>query len=183
MQAVILVGGEGKRMGFKTPKPLLKKGGITLLDHIITGLEKQGISDFVLITNGKKEFNNLPYTKLNSLSDFVPSSTCLLLVGDSIIDFNLKKLISFHKRRLEALTVVTAYKEINYGVIRNGIWEEKPSIEIAVGAFLVDPIALSNGAKNLSELIERTAFNTYNCLNEPIHLTTKEDYYRWKRKK
>lgn len=58
MKAVILAAGKGTRMGGLTdelPKPMLPVEGRPILEHIITGLQEAGISEFCLITGWKAE--------------------------------------------------------------------------------------------------------------------------------
>ena len=58
MKAVILAAGKGTRMGGLTdelPKPMLLVEGRPILEHIITGLQEAGISEFCLITGWKAE--------------------------------------------------------------------------------------------------------------------------------
>src|SRR5215510_11798567 len=53
MKAVILAAGKGTRMRELTqelPKPMLKVQGKPILEHIIDGIKKAGISEFCLIT-------------------------------------------------------------------------------------------------------------------------------------
>jgi len=49
-QVVMLVGGEGKRLGIKTPKALVKLDGTTLLERAIRLFLDAGFEDFVLLT-------------------------------------------------------------------------------------------------------------------------------------
>ena len=47
---VILCGGRGKRLGNitkKIPKPLVKVGGLTIIEHKLNFYKKQGLKDFV----------------------------------------------------------------------------------------------------------------------------------------
>ena len=58
MKAVILAAGKGTRMGTLTeelPKPMLPVQGIPILEHIITGIAAQGVSEFCVIVGWKAE--------------------------------------------------------------------------------------------------------------------------------
>ena len=55
MKAIILAAGKGKRFGEKTknlPKPLLKLGKFTLIEHNIFLLKKYGFNDIVINVSG-----------------------------------------------------------------------------------------------------------------------------------
>ncbi len=121
MQAVILAGGAGARLGKLTknlPKPLVKIGSKSVLEHQIILLRSFGIKDIFILTgfkgekihqalgNGQKlgvkirydhgpvEWNTadrVMHAKKYIKNDF------LLLYGDVMINFDLKKFIKFHK--------------------------------------------------------------------------------------
>ncbi|SVB54163.1 uncharacterized protein METZ01_LOCUS207017, partial [marine metagenome] len=58
MKAVILAAGKGTRMGDLTdglPKPMLQVESRPILEHIITGLCRAGISEFCIIVGWKAE--------------------------------------------------------------------------------------------------------------------------------
>jgi mannose-1-phosphate guanylyltransferase len=58
VQAVILAGGFGKRLKPLTdniPKPMIKVGGVSILERQILFLKKRGIRDFVICVGYKKE--------------------------------------------------------------------------------------------------------------------------------
>ena len=58
MKAVILAAGKGTRMGDltdETPKPMLPVEGRPILEHIISGLQASGITEFCVITGWKAE--------------------------------------------------------------------------------------------------------------------------------
>jgi glucose-1-phosphate cytidylyltransferase len=53
MKALILAGGLGTRISEETsnkPKPMVKIGPLTLLEHIMNIYSKSGIQDFVIAT-------------------------------------------------------------------------------------------------------------------------------------
>jgi mannose-1-phosphate guanylyltransferase len=58
MQAVILAGGFGKRLKPLTdniPKPMIRVGGVSILERQLAHLKRQGIRDFVICVGYKKE--------------------------------------------------------------------------------------------------------------------------------
>lgn len=74
MDAIILAGGDGKRLGMNIPKALVPIGGKTLLQRQVEYLRKQGIENITVCIKEKdiKLFKNeitsvvLQYTKINS---------------------------------------------------------------------------------------------------------------------
>ena len=140
MMAVILVGGEGNRMG-KRVKPLLKKKGKTVLSYIIDNLNKYSINDICLVVNDKKQFKKLGYKTVKDFTELkqVVKEDFLLLVGDTIANLNFHDLINFHNKNPESMTVVMGDYQVPYGMIRNNKWVEKPTVEIAIGIFIYKP--------------------------------------------
>jgi NDP-sugar pyrophosphorylase family protein len=76
------------------------------------------------------------------------SQTFVCLYGDAILEFDLKKLLEFHRKKSSFLTMaLMAYEtKMKYGVIETSPqgritkWKEKPMIssEINVGAYVID---------------------------------------------
>ena len=182
MKAVILVGGEGKRMG-GIIKPLLKKNNRTVLQYIIDSLNNYGINDIILITNEKKEFDRLGYETVKDFTGLkqIIKEDFLLLTGDTIANINFNDLINFHNKNPNSTTVVTQDYEIPYGVIENGKWIEKPVKEIAIGIFICKLGDLIDDFSTFTSSIKN--FRTYKFNGNFIHLTTKEDYEKWEKSK
>ena len=62
-KVIILCGGEGKRMGKitkKIPKPLIKIGNRSIIEHKLNYYKKQGLKNFVFCkTHPKKRYKNV----------------------------------------------------------------------------------------------------------------------------
>lgn len=129
MKAVILAGGYGKRLksiNKDIPKPMTVICEKTVLEHQISVLKNEGITDFIFITgylgdkisdyfnDGKKFGVNITYFieteplgtagalfRLNLTEDF------LLCNGDLIFNFSLKKMIHYHKSKNALATLFT----------------------------------------------------------------------------
>ncbi|MHB8567029.1 MAG: nucleotidyltransferase family protein [Nitrososphaerales archaeon] len=172
-KAVILAGGMGTRLQpytFFVPKPLLPLGDKPLIEHLILWLRKNGVNEFVISVSYLRK---LIETYLGDGSDlgvsikFAKSAAPLgiggqllnvkdqiktrfyLLYGDSVFDFDLKKMLQAHKRSNSTLTIgLMSYKEkLPYGIIereeKNGIvlsWKEKPEVGgfINVGCYVAE---------------------------------------------
>lgn len=173
MKAVILAGGLGTRLQPYTtfmPKPMLPLGEKPLLEHLIDWNRKNGIKSIVLCVSylrktiedyfedGKRFGVKIEYAianrplatagQLKTAEKFI-GDTFVCMYGDSIFDFNLKKMISHHKQKKSFVTISLFEFKTNlpYGVIdtaKNGkvtAWNEKPEINanINMGCYVMEP--------------------------------------------
>ncbi|HSB49770.1 MAG TPA: nucleotidyltransferase family protein [Nitrosopumilaceae archaeon] len=173
MKAVILAGGLGTRLQPYTtfmPKPMLPLGEKPLLEHLIDWNRKNGIKSIVLCVSylrktiedyfetGKRFGVEIEYANANrplatagqlkTAEKFI-DDTFVCMYGDSIFDFNLKKMITQHKQKKSFVTIGLFEFKTNlpYGVIetsKNGkvtSWNEKPEINanINMGCYVMEP--------------------------------------------
>lgn len=172
MKTVILAGGLGTRLQPYTtflPKPMLPLGEKPILEYIIEWNKKNGIKDIVLCVSylrrtiedyfedGREFGVNIEYAvatrplatagQLKTAEEFV-DDTFVCMYGDSIFDFNLRRMVSLHKKRRADITIGTyEYKtKLAYGVIetkadRVTAWNEKPDIvsNINTGCYVFEP--------------------------------------------
>jgi NDP-sugar pyrophosphorylase family protein len=144
MKAVILAGGEGKRLRpytFVLPKPLLPVNGEPILDAVLGNLKEQGIKDIflsinykahlfeIIYGNGKKINMNINYLKeekplgtagsLKLLQGKI-SENIFVTNGDVICNISLKELEKFHNENMCDITVVSRkiLTPINFGVLK-----------------------------------------------------------------
>lgn len=129
MKAVILCGGFGKRMGklsLNIPKPMTIVSGKNVLLRQVETLKREGITDFIFVTgylgekikdffgNGSDFGVSISYFeeteplgtagalfKLKLKEDF------LLVNGDLIFDFDLKRMSDYHRKNDSLLTLFT----------------------------------------------------------------------------
>jgi len=129
IKAIILAGGKGTRLGKiteKIPKPMIKIGGLTILEHQINLLRKYGVKEILILTgylsevieNFLKESNfSVEIRCLKSdpaignadrikLAKKYLSDDFLVLYGDVMLDMDLKKLLDFHKKKKGFCTFV-----------------------------------------------------------------------------
>ena len=173
MKAVILAGGLGTRLQPYTtflPKPMLPLGDKPLLEHLINWNKKNGLKSIVLCVSylrktiedyfedGKRFGVNIEYAisnkplatagQLKTAEKFI-DDTFVCIYGDSIFDFNLKKMIGDHNKKKSFVTIsLNEYKtNLKYGVIettkkgRVTDWSEKPEIKanINMGCYVMEP--------------------------------------------
>jgi len=177
MKAVILAGGLGTRLQPYTtflPKPMLPLGEKPLLEHLIDWLRKNGVSSIVLCVSylrktiedyfesGDRFGVSIEYAmanrplatagQLKTAEQFINDSF-VCVYGDSIFDFNLRRMIDQHKKKRSFITMsLYEYKtNLPYGIIEtnsNGrvtAWNEKPEINgnINIGCYVMEPQVFS----------------------------------------
>lgn len=172
IQAVILAGGLGTRLRPYTlllPKPMLPVGPKPILEHIVEWLKKNGVKNVIIslgylgrmieeyFRDGSALGVRIDYARSNrpmgiagQLKAAEPKikGTFLCLYGDAILNFNLKKLIDFHKKKSATATIVLMkYEtELKYGFMeldgegRLKSWKEKPTVKgyINVGCYAME---------------------------------------------
>lgn len=173
MKAVILAGGLGTRLQPYTtflPKPMLPLGEKPLLEHLIEWIKKGGVDSVVLCVSylrktiedyfedGSRFGVRIEYAtadkplatagQLKTAQEFI-DDTFVCTYGDSIFDFNLKKMIQDHMRKKSFVTMgLYEYKtKMQYGFIdmdrsnRVKAWREKPEVKgnINIGCYVMEP--------------------------------------------
>ena len=173
MKAVILAGGLGTRLQPYTtflPKPMLPLGEKPLLEHLIEWLKRNKVNDIVLCVSylrktiedyfedGARFGVKIEYAvadkplatagQLKTAESFV-DDTFVCVYGDSIFNFDLKKMIAQHKAKKSFVTMsLYQYKtNLRYGVIETNksgkvtAWNEKPEIQanINIGCYVMEP--------------------------------------------
>ncbi|MCL4399641.1 nucleotidyltransferase family protein [Candidatus Parvarchaeota archaeon] len=116
-QAIILAAGEGKRMKagsfdaeiLSTPKPLLKVGGVPIIEKNVKKLIENGFGVCIVVhEDNKKAFQealkdyNVSYViqkerlgtanALMAAKDFINDDLAIVLMGDDIIEYDLKQI-------------------------------------------------------------------------------------------
>lgn len=160
MKAVILAGGEGTRLrpiSSSRPKPMVRLFDKPVLEFILAHLKDNGVTDICLTLqympqmireyfgNGEKFGVSLTYFEENeplgtagsvkNCASFLGREDFLVLSGDGVCDFDLRKCMAFHREAGAEATVVLYrhQKPLEYGLVltrKNGKIErfiEKPS--------------------------------------------------------
>lgn len=177
---LILAGGKGKRLRPKTlytPKPLLKIGGKSIIDHTLNKLDREGFQNiFISINYLKQKFYKYKNSRLNNnlninfLEEKKPLGTAgslfylkkidfeniLVINGDLYFQEKLKKVIDFHKNKKNDITICARKytNKIKYGAIelQNNKFvdiKEKPKSNylINVGIYIINKKLISNLSK------------------------------------
>ncbi len=183
--AIIMAGGEGRRLRPLTndvPKPMLKVGGVPIIERQIIMLQRQGIRKIYISINylGDKirdylrdgssfgvsieyleEKEKLGTAGAVSLLPVTFSSSVLVLNGDVLTSINYGSLYDFHSSHDSVITMAAiSYNiDIPYGVVRTDgaraiALDEKPSQHFLCNAGIY---ALS--PKGISMIPKDTFFN------------------------
>lgn len=157
-KAIILAGGQGKRMKADMPKPLFKVLGEPMLEWVVSACEKSGINDICVVKGFRGEMIDeylggrcktvLQAERLgtgHAVMQAVPflkedeSGNTLVLNGDApfIDESTIKNSLAYHCENNNAVTVITAELEKPFGygrIIRtekgiSGIVEQKDASE------------------------------------------------------
>ena len=129
MNGIILAGGKGTRMAEMTeiPKVLLPVNGIPIIEHSIANLVDRGVSKiFITISRGSSELES--WIRSSVYSDIieivrdietvngnsygiieamkVSPDTTFLAFGDTIFNFSISDMLSFHLNEKNAITML-----------------------------------------------------------------------------
>lgn len=191
VSVIIMSGGKGTRLYPYTkilPKPLIPIGDTPILERIINRFREFGVLNFYITVNYKKEmiksyFNDLsPDYNICFIEENKPLGTAgsiqliqdkfnlpvFITNCDTLINIDYDKLLNFHIKSGNDLTIVSALKNviIPYGVLHsqeNGLLkslEEKPKLSyfINTGFYVLNPILIKKIPKNvifhMTDLIE-----------------------------
>jgi len=178
---IILCGGKGKRMGEitkKIPKPLLKVGKKTIIEHKIKYYQSKGVSKFIFCLGYKSLLlkNFLSKKIKNAIFDDAGISAGILKriffvrryikvdtfvsYGDTLAKIDFKDLLREHRKSKCALTIVVAPIQSPFGIVdwdskhRVKTFEEKPTFNHFVGYSVISPNffkKISNKIINLND--------------------------------
>ena len=141
MKAIILAGGLGTRLSEETsdkPKPMVKIGDLTLIEHIMNIYAFYGIREFVIATGYLHEvvdqyFKDYKKYKVECL--FTGNNTqtggrikraiestgddlICVTYGDGLANVNIDKLINFHKSSKNLATVTAVRPPARFGRLK-----------------------------------------------------------------
>ena len=182
MNAVVMAGGEGSRLRPLTvgrPKPMVPVVNKPVMQHILELLKRHGYTDVVVTLQYMADYiqdyfgNGQPYgIKLQYAVEEAPlgiagsvrnasayldnKSPILVISGDALTDFDLPRIVEWHRQR-KALATMVLYRVPNpleYGVIvtdddgrvtrlhEKPSWGEVVSDTVNTGIYVFDPAIL-----------------------------------------
>ena len=178
-KVIILCGGKGKRLGNitkQTPKPLVKVGKFSIIEHKLNYYRKQGLKDFVFCIGYKgnilKKFLKKKCKKpiffdggINSgilkriyLARKVINTSAIISYGDTLAKINFRDLLKQHKKSKAILSIVVAPIRNLFGLV-NWNWkrkvtqfEEKPILNHFIGYAVIEPNIFNYLNKNIINL-------------------------------
>ena len=141
MKALILAGGLGTRISEETidkPKPMVKIGNLTLIEHIMNIYEKSGITEFIIATGYlhkviEEFFSNYTKFKVETIftgdltktggrikrvfEDYQDTSMCVTY-GDGLGNVDVEKTINFHNEHGRLATVTAVRPQARFGRLK-----------------------------------------------------------------
>jgi len=180
-KVIILCGGRGKRLGKITneiPKPLVKIGKLSIIEHKLKYYKKQGLNEFIFCTGYKgniiKKFLKKKYkdpiiynSSVNTgilkriyLAKKDLKTTSIISYGDTLAKINFKDLVQNHKKSKAILTIVVAPIQNPFGLVewnKQGIaktFNEKPILNHFIGYAVIEP--------NLFKYLKKSIINLNN---------------------
>jgi glucose-1-phosphate cytidylyltransferase len=183
MKVVILAGGRGSRLSEYTsfiPKPMVKIAGVPILKRIIGIYKNYGFNEFIVASGYKSEIiksyfkknknikviftgkNTMTGGRIKRLEKHLNKERFLLTYGDGLCDINIKKLVKFHKKNKNIVTLTATRPPARFGGIKisgNKVkyFKEKSSLDegwINGGFFVMEP-AVFKFLKTDSTILER----------------------------
>ena len=178
-KVIILCGGRGKRLGNitkQTPKPLVKIGKFSMIEHKLNYYRKQGLKDFVFCIGHKgnvlKKFLKKKCKKpifsnggINSgilkriyLARNVINTSTIISYGDTLAKINFRDLLKQHKKSKAILSIVVAPIRNPFGLVnwdqkrKVTQFEEKPTLNHFIGYAVVEPNIFNYLNKNIINL-------------------------------
>ena len=141
MKALILAGGLGTRISEETidkPKPMVKIGNLTLIEHIMNIYEKSGITEFIIATGYlhkviEEFFSNYTKFKVETIftgdltktggrikrvfENYQDTSMCVTY-GDGLGNVDVAKTINFHNEHGRLATVTAVQPQARFGRLK-----------------------------------------------------------------
>lgn len=186
MKVVILAGGLGTRLSELTktiPKPMVKINGKPIIVRIMEHYAKYGFKEFYIAAGYKKsvikrffknKFQNWKINiidtgqktmtggRLKRLKKYLKKETFMMTYGDGLSNINLSKLVKFHKKNKNLVTLSAVRPPARFGAIKikgNIVkyFKEKSTLDegwINGGFFVIEPTFL-NYINNDMTFLER----------------------------
>jgi len=176
---IILCGGQGKRLGNitkKIPKPLIKLGRLSIIEHKLNYYKKQGLNEFVFCIGYKSEiFKKFLKKKCNNpiiydngvkpgilkriyLARKSIKGSTIISYGDTLARINFRDLIKKHKKSKAVLSIVVAPIQNPFGIVewnnegKATKFKEKPILSHFIGYAVIEPNIFNYLSKKIINL-------------------------------
>ncbi len=217
MKGIILAGGFGTRLRPLTsnlPKPMVPILGRPMMEHVVNVVKDAGIMDCVSLLyyqaeiisdyfgNGTKFGVDMRYVlsqadcgtagAVKNAAGHV-EETVLVISGDVLTDFDLKKAIEFHKDKKAAVTIVltNVEKPLAFGIVitdpktgeirrflEKPAWGQVFSDTINTGIYVIEPHVLDYIPKGEEFDFSKDLFPLLMRKGEPLYGYVSEGYWR-----
>ncbi|MEP6910742.1 MAG: sugar phosphate nucleotidyltransferase [Actinomycetota bacterium] len=216
MKAVVMAGGEGTRLRPVTsnqPKPMVPIVGKPCMEHIVELLRKHGFEDVIVTVaflpqairsyfgDGEGLGAHIEYSVEESplgtagsvrLAADKLDDTFLVISGDALCDFDLAKLVKFHKKRGAAVTIglKSVPNPLEFGIVvvddegRVERFLEKPSWgqvfsdTINTGVYVLEPEVLEHVPTDRPFDFSKELFPLLLEMGRPLYGMPMEGYWQ-----
>ena len=216
MKAVVMAGGEGTRLRPLTsnqPKPMVPIVGKPCMEHIIELLKAHGFEDVIVTVaflpqsirsyfgNGDSIGANIEYSVEESpagtagsvrlASDYL-DETFIVISGDALCDFDLTRLVEFHKEKGSSATLALKSVEnpLEFGIVvtdsdgrverflEKPSWSQVFSDTINTGVYVLEPEVLSHVPTDRPYDFSKELFPLLLEMGRPIYGHVVEGYWQ-----
>jgi mannose-1-phosphate guanylyltransferase / phosphomannomutase len=216
MRAVVMAGGEGTRLRPLTsnqPKPMVPIVGKPCMEHILELLRRHGFEDVIVtlaflpqairtyFSDGESLGLNLEYSVEESplgtagsvrLTANKLDDTFLVISGDALCDFDLEKLVAFHKERGASVTIAlkSVPNPLEFGIVvtdsdgrverflEKPSWSQVFSDTINTGLYVLEPEVLKHVPDDRPYDFSKELFPYLLEMGRPIYGFQAEGYWQ-----
>ncbi|HEV2713596.1 MAG TPA: nucleotidyltransferase family protein [Gaiellaceae bacterium] len=216
MKAVVMAGGEGTRLRPLTsnqPKPMVSIVGKPCMEHIIELARGHGFEDVIVTVaflpqairsyfgDGSSLGINIEYSVEESplgtagsvrLASGLLDDTFLVISGDALCDFDLAKLVEFHRERGAAATIALKRVEnpLEFGIVvtdsdgrverflEKPSWSQVFSDTINTGVYVLEPGVLKHVPTDRAYDFSKELFPLLLEMGRPLYGFITEGYWQ-----
>jgi mannose-1-phosphate guanylyltransferase / phosphomannomutase len=216
MKAVVMAGGEGTRLRPLTsnqPKPMVPIVGKPCIEHILELLKKHRLEDVIVTLaflpqairsyfgNGESLAMDIEYSVEDSplgtagsvrLASDRLDETFLVISGDALCDFDLTRLVEFHREKNAAVTIALKSVEnpLEFGIVvtdsdgrverflEKPSWSQVFSDTINTGVYVIEPEVLRHVPTDRPYDFSKELFPLLLEMGRPVYGHVVEGYWQ-----
>jgi mannose-1-phosphate guanylyltransferase / phosphomannomutase len=216
VKAVVMAGGEGTRLRPLTsnqPKPMVPIVGKPCIEHILELLKKHSLEDVIVTVaflpqairsyfgNGESLGMNIEYSVEESplgtagsvrLASDRLDETFLVISGDALCDFDLTRLVEFHREKDAAVTIALKSVEnpLEFGIVvtdsdgrverflEKPSWSQVFSDTINTGVYVIEPEVLRHVPTDRPYDFSKELFPLLLEMGRPVYGHVLEGYWQ-----